>query len=45
MHQLTEIDKIVILAFCSGALGGLIQGDIKDIISQRKNDLKRNLLQ
>ncbi|MBV6624062.1 MAG: hypothetical protein KI793_14180 [Rivularia sp. (in: Bacteria)] len=45
MHQLTEVNKCVLLAITSGALGGLLQGIIQDIISQRKNVLNRNLTQ
>lgn len=45
MHNFSEIDRIVIFAMASGALGGLIQGIIQDIINQIKNAHKTNLIQ
>ncbi len=43
MHQLTSVEKFVLLAIGSGALGGLIKAIIQDIVSQIKNSPKRNL--
>ena len=45
MYQLTELDKCVLLTIASGALGGLIQAIIQDIINQIKNSPTRNLTQ
>lgn len=44
MHQLTEVDKCVLLAVSSGALGGLIKEVIQDFIKKIKNQPARNFL-
>lgn len=45
MHQLTEIDKIVMLAMVYGALGWLFQSIIQNIINHIKNYPQRNIAQ
>lgn len=45
MYQLTEVDKCILLAIASGALGGLIQAIIQDIVNQIKEDSKKNFIQ
>lgn len=37
MYHLTEVDKCVLLAISSGALGGFIQAILQDILSKIKN--------
>lgn len=44
VHQLTEVDKCVLLAIGSGAIGGLIQAIIQDIVSQIKNSSTTNFI-
>ncbi len=45
MYQLTEVNKYVLLAIGSGAIGGLIQAIIQDIVSQIKNSPVKNFVQ
>lgn len=45
MYQLTEVDKCVLLAIGLGAIGGLIQAIIQDIVSQIKNHPKNNFVE
>lgn len=43
MHQLTEVDKCVILAIGSGALGGLICEILNDVENKIKNQSARDI--
>lgn len=44
MHQLSEIDKHVLLAISSGALGGLICEIINDVENKIKNQPARSIV-